>query len=513
MALSQAYCKVWKRILEFCREDQNGQTGSLTAQTTLLACLRVNKTLFILTAGHLYRSPIIRNIENFFSGINQLSTLYIVPRRVPTNEEEYRDVCMDFLRAGNTKLPLLLKAEKLQILALTSGTLLVNETDRNPIARARAVQRKVIERGTSILESIPFFLPSIMPKLQSITIGNQLFPLTRLGSKINRTFEREKLPLIENSIWKLRPKYWCEYTHCTQDEIGHADDPLYHLQSYLRSNVRSPQARVDWIGARTPQVVNAHCDDFTHYFYLVPGTINRITHFRDYELRRWLWPKYSVPRSQPDGRLEEVTFDPAVDGNVGPREPIELKFEAENIPYQYPQDIHGGMADEIIKKLSDILGSSRERIIQTTDNRDLETLDRETIIEIYGLEKFHPPWDTRPEELMEAPLRITIVDAEIDDSSWSKYYYSRYTASEVEHVEETQREHLKALETMMKQLMGIDTEAGTWTGETHPNKGKVAPTIKLLLATDYPGCEACGAGKNDKWLMDPRLPPSYAQWA
>ncbi|WRT70861.1 uncharacterized protein IL334_007860 [Kwoniella shivajii] len=174
---------------------ETGDEGVFIAQPRLASALRVNSIFFLAAAPHLYRSPIVYNIDSFFLGANS-------PAPIKTEKITFKQSCfsvssvtddVDNIKAGNTKLPLLRHVRRLNIIPRLGVSMGPRDDEwpnaevDNPTETKKRMQvagnliygkikeqDRYMDSATRILSSIPLDL-IITPQLDSLTLGTCIF--------------------------------------------------------------------------------------------------------------------------------------------------------------------------------------------------------------------------------------------------------------------------------------------------------------------------------------------------
>ncbi|WVO18344.1 hypothetical protein L204_106059 [Cryptococcus depauperatus] len=96
MSIPSLTVDLWSHILSYCIEEPTKGKG-YACQKTLVNALRVNSTLFLAAAPHLYSKAIVHDSNSFFQGSDCQITTFLSGQQM-----DY-----EYLRRGQTKLPLL----------------------------------------------------------------------------------------------------------------------------------------------------------------------------------------------------------------------------------------------------------------------------------------------------------------------------------------------------------------------------------------------------------------------
>ncbi|OCF56243.1 hypothetical protein L486_06184 [Kwoniella mangroviensis CBS 10435] len=466
--------EIWDHILSLCREKDD--EGLFVSQKTLATCLRVSKTWYLLASPYLYSSPIIKDIHNFFVGSDKplSSTL---SESLASSKVSSHDLYLKSIEEGNTKLPLLHQIQHLRIYPHS----LPEECDDEKLDQVINIQRDSYTQAKEILSNCQGVMT---PRLKSISCDSYLIPTGDREREISDMLFRSIRNIKLNLLSHLQPEHWCEF-----------DSPTMSLSGdVLKMTKRGV----------LPQMVEIHTT-LEDPPVIQWGTKNRLTIREKEDVRKYLWPAVnnyeSTNTSTATGERNKVgngnengydNIDWPVDSVSVIDQETWIECICEMIEYSMPLEPEDRNADGLEQSKSE------------------SEIDGDTILEVYGIEKFltisssmEGVGENLPFIDESTVIEPKVLYGDIDMDCLASITKSRFTAEELSRRQSIYRSISLKIEERIRECLEIN-EQGQWI-----DTGKKAPTIKLYLASDYPGCSSCGQGKGDKWELDtrPRPPP------
>ncbi|WWC98329.1 hypothetical protein V866_005220 [Kwoniella sp. B9012] len=463
--------EIWDHILSLCREKDD--EGLFVSQKMLATCLRVSKTWYLLASPYLYSSPIIKDIHNFFLGSDKplSSTLF---ESLASSKVSSHDLYLKSIEEGNTKLPLLHQIQHLRIYPYS----LPEECDDEKLDQVIAIQRESYTQANEILSNCQGI---ITPRLRSISCDSYLIPTGKREREISDMLFRSIRNIKLNLLTHLRPQNWCEFDSPT---MSLSDDVLKMTKRGV-----------------LPQVVECHTT-LEDPPVIQWGTKNRLTIREKEDVRKYLWPIVKNYESTNTSDTTPRERNSAGNGNENIDWPVDSVSELD-------QEVWIECIYELIE-CSTPLEPEDRNISKLKQSESKDEIDGDTILEVYGIEKFltisssmEGVGENLPFIDESTVIQPKIPSDEIDMDCLASIKRSRFTTEELSRRQSIYRSIFLKMEERIRECLEIN-EQGQWI-----DTGKKAPTIKFYLASDYPGCSSCGQGKGDKWELDtrPRPPP------
>ncbi|WVQ85176.1 hypothetical protein IAT38_007341 [Cryptococcus sp. DSM 104549] len=288
-AIPQLNPELWSLVLSYClvpvvrRDERNFMNGIYQSQETLATAMRVNSTFYLAAAPILYRHAVVYDIGNLFLGANNPVSpeVLCLPQGVDSD--------LEYLREGNTKLPLLRH--------IRSITTIPREfSDLAPV-HAIAAQSRSIDLADYIIQHIlhtprPSGAVPFMPHFNIITFDTAL---------------RSDCPLLIESDNCVRDEFYIAVSAIIPNLLraGPQRKALCQTDSPCISCVRA----VDWLDRAVPRVTTIHTQ-LQEEIELQLGTKTRV--YVD-----WALHEYDPDDSEEDDdeeppRMGKMSFSSAV---------------------------------------------------------------------------------------------------------------------------------------------------------------------------------------------------------
>ncbi|WVF67866.1 hypothetical protein IAT40_002627 [Kwoniella sp. CBS 6097] len=454
MTLPELSSKLWALVLEFCHEK--GDKGLFVAQPTLAAALRVNKSFFQLAGKILYRDPTIHNLRNFLLGAAD-----DIQASLSANTTRF-----------HSKTPLLKHVKSLTILPLLHGT-------RNkPCGALPSSEYMNRLSKTKII---------VTPGLDSLSLGSctSSASYSQVGLPPCCWFDDAGVQMRVPLMTTLRPRVWCEWTYSPR--------PTLMGNFYLAKSI-------------LPEVINLHTSNITKNLYWIAwGTTNNIVITKDNDVFSKRWPVRPTDVSNSKTHNDEGYLMPA-DGSTtksGQAAIVVSPAQMKKFDLQQQASLETGHYSE----------KSLARMIFSNIRHELyggyvspTPVHGETTLVFFGLEKLlRLALTKREREGLKAMITKPLDHAaskQVDMSSWAAYRDSLHSEAFTDFREKMQKAALDKIEKRVNTRIKDFLEKRL----KQVNRGRV--TIRLYLAREYSGCEACGEGKADKWTLDHDLFPT-----
>ncbi|WVQ95367.1 hypothetical protein IAU59_002464 [Kwoniella sp. CBS 9459] len=479
--------EIWANILKHCVEV--GEEGVFVAQPTLAGALRISKELFYLAGRALYRAPIVQDFGNFFLDLTR-----------PPGSGPFDDPKKYVKATDNTKLPLLRHVRRLTILPH-----LMSSRGKSAIGDFPYVQRRILHEGVKIIRGIDTASGPVTPKLRYLTISSCRMPRSAHDQQLLELFEACMNKAREELLRVCAPAVYCAFPVTRRSDYSYES----WVSRETRTEARYPHTVFDW-----HLTFDMFRQDSLPYelFPVVEGSKNRFTIKLPFETQPPLWPKHGTQLdSDMDWLYEDSDNEDENDEYSIERVPAMLCYDEEpfcfltresDAPFgeyylcdQMLRCLHTDLYDHDEPRMGD---EEHEVIVAAWAARS--TI--KTTIEIYGLEKLLvPPKWTRKEgraaylEYFDS-LYITADPAEA--TSWPAYIHHVHSQAFLQRYRKKQVRALRYMERVIRRKLN------EWRRRDKRQVEDDSFDVRLFMATDYPGCAACGQGARNEWALDRR---------